>query len=259
MSRPLQIAFLSFTMVGLIASFSVLAQHNDPEPRFSDPYADVSTVQPVTSEELALASANAALAEQAAQARQNAAQAVQTNENTADIAQMQRMTGTQDFILKLVAIIMPLLIAMMTGIMLYIQIKQKQAGEARGFQQREDLILVARSVNGVKTELVAKAELAAFLEGVQTEANGIMSMSAKIRLAELQEAARSATEKAEAAARKTIAELTAKQTQCKPDVVSLVPGETKIMEGVDYGTAPANNDAVAVHPNEVKNVVGVGA
>jgi len=256
MFRPLQIAFLSFTMIGLIASFSVLAQA-EPEPRFSDPYADVSTTQPVTSEELALASANAALAEQAAQARQNAAQAAQTNENTADIAQIQRMTGTQDFILKLVAIIMPLLIAMMTGIMLYIQIKQKAAGEARGVQQREDLILVARSVNGIKTELVAKAELAAFLEGVQTEANGVMSMSAKIRLAELQEAARLATEKAEAAANKTIAELRAKQTKSKPEVVSLVPGETKIMEGVDYGTAPANNDVVAVHPNEVKKVVGV--
>lgn len=257
MFRPLQIAFLSFTMIGLIASFSVLAQA-EPEPRFSDPYADVSTTQPVTSEELALASANAALAEQAAQARQNAAQAVQTNENTAEIAQIQqRMTGTQDFILKLVAIIMPLLIAMMTGIMLYIQIKQKAAGEARGVQQREDLILVARSVNGIKTELVAKAELAAFLEGVQTEANGVMSTSAKIRLVELQEAARLATEKAEAAANKTIAELRAKQTKSKPEVVSLVPGETKIMEGVDYGTAPANNDAVAVHPNEVKKVIGV--
>lgn len=257
MSRPLQVAFLSFTMVGLITSFSVLAQYNDPEPRFSDPYSDVTSAQPVTSEELALASANAALAEQAAQARQNAAQAVQTSENTADIAQMQRMTGTQDFILKLVAIIMPLLIAMMTGIMLYIQIKQKAAGEARGFQQREDLILVARSVNGIKTELVAKAELAAFLEGVQTEANGIMSMSAKIRLAELQEAARVATEKAEAAANKTIAELRAKQPVCNPEVVSLATGEVKTMEGVDYGQAPEIPGAVAVHPHEVMKVVGV--
>lgn len=258
MNRLLQCLFFGFIMIGLMGSVQAFQSPDPYEPRYNEQYAGRPAAD-MTTDEVIQNAANESIAEQKALIKENASQAVQLDTNTEDIAQMQRMTGTQDFILKLVAIIMPLLIAMMTGIMLYIQIKQKAAGEQRGFQQREDLILVARSVNGVKTELVAKAELAAFLEGIQIEANGKLSANAEVRLAELREAARYATEQAEKAASKTIAELTAKQNQKKPEIVPMVVGEKKTLEAVNYDQNPANQESIAIHPGEVKSVVGVNS
>lgn len=212
MIRSLLVLFATVALLGLIASFQVFAS-----PEYGEPPYNTTTYTPVPDpaesavHDAMQAHVAAAMAEQTAMAQRNAAAAAgQPGTGTG-------MTGTQDFILKLTAIVMPLLIAMMTGLMLYIQIKQKQAGDLRGVQHREDLILVARSVNGVKTELVAKAELAAFLEGVQIEAQGKMSEMAEARLAELKEAVRLATEKAETTANKTIKELVEKQQQCSPN------------------------------------------
>lgn len=205
MFRTLLVLFITFGLITLAASFDVLAA-----PSYEPPYNSTTydNTMPAAAEDPMQAHARQVLAEQAMAARQSA----QTATNTNDIAQMQRMTGTQDFILKLTAIVMPLLIAMMTGLMLYIQIKQKAIVEANSIQQREDLILVARSVNGVKTELVAKAELAAFLEGIHMQNQGDqLSPSTEQRLAQLQETVRYATEKAEAAAANTVSTLVEKQ------------------------------------------------
>lgn len=217
MIRALLVLFVTFGLICFAASFSVLAS-----PAYEPPYNSTTydTTMPAAAEDPMQAHARQVLAEQAMAARQTA----QTANNTHDITQMHRMTGTQDFILKLTAIIMPLLIAMMTGLMLYIQIKQKAIVEANSIQQREDLILVARSVNGVKTELVAKAELAAFLEGIHMQNQGDqMSPSTEQRLAQLQETVRHATEKAEAAAASTVTTLVEKQN-AKTDTLKSLGG-----------------------------------
>ena len=122
MFRTLLVLFVTFGLITLAASFDVLAA-----PSYEPPYNSTTydTTMPAAAEDPMQAHARQVLAEQAMAARQSA----QTATNTNDIAQMQRMTGTQDFILKLTAIIMPLLIAMMTGLMLYIQIKQKAINE----------------------------------------------------------------------------------------------------------------------------------
>lgn len=178
---------VSLLLTGLVASVQAYAQSEPSEA------LTVNTEVQRTLEDARIAASSAAVA-------------AQTEVNTQDIAEQARMSGTQDFILKLVAIVMPLLIAMMTGLMLYIQIKQKSASEARQVEQRADLILVARSINGMKTELVARSELAAFLEGA-----AIDSASAEARVAELQEAVRIATEQANVVAHSTVTELDKKQ------------------------------------------------
>jgi len=217
MFRTLLAMFLTFALIGFAASFNVLAS-----PSYEPPYNSTTydTTMPAGAEDPMQAHARQVLAEQAIAAQQ----AAQNASNTHNIPQIQRMTGTQDFILKLTAIIMPLLIAMMTGLMLYMQIKQKAIVEAYSNQQREDLILVARSVNGVKTELVAKAELAAFLEGLHMQNQGNqLSPSTEQRLAQLQETVRYATEKAEAAAANTVTTLIEKQN-AKTDTLKSLGG-----------------------------------
>lgn len=260
MIRQLQFIFLIAIFVGLLASFQTLAS----EPRYAYPetnsvnYSDPALLPNPKEAEPMEAYANAIVGEQAELAKQNAAQAVQLNNNTADIAQIQGMTGTQDFILKLVAIIMPLLIALMTGVMLYIQIKQKQISEHRSVAARDDLILVARSVNGMKTELVAKSELAAFLEATNMADTGRMTPSAEIRLAELQEAVRYATEKANATASAAIQGLTAKQNgRMTARTVPVALGEQRVVEGVDFGESPNNPEAIPVATGEMKAIIGV--
>ncbi len=218
MFRVSQNLLITLVLMCLLASFAAYAA-----PAYTPPYDDQSygnTISPYQPTDPAQAHAQAAMAAQTAAAQQTA----QTALNTHDVAQLQRMTGTQDFILRLTAIVMPLLIAMMTGLMLYIQIKQKAIVEANNIQQREDLILVARSVNGVKTELVAKAELAAFLEGLHMQNQGDqMTPSTEQRLAQLQETVRYATEKAEAAAASTVTTLVEKQN-AKTDTLKSLGG-----------------------------------
>lgn len=217
MFRILLVLFITFGLITLGASFNVLAT-----PYYEPPYNSTTydTTTPAAAEDPMQAHARQVLAEQAMAARQ----AAQTATNTNDITQIHQMTGTQDFILKLTAIVMPLLIAMMTGLMLYIQIKQKAIVEANNIQQREDLILVAKSVNGVKTELVAKAELAAFLEGLHMQNQGDqMTPSTEQRLAQLQETVRYATEKAELAAANTVTTLVEKQN-ARTDALKSIGG-----------------------------------
>lgn len=219
MFRVSQNLLIMLVLMCLLASFAAYAA-----PAYTPPYDDQSygtQMSPYQPMDPAQAHAQAAMAAQTAAAQQTA----QTALNTHDVAQLQRMTGTQDFILRLTAIVMPLLIAMMTGLMLYIQIKkQKAIVEANNIQQREDLILVARSVNGVKTELVAKAELAAFLEGLHMQNQGDqLSPSTEQRLAQLQETVRYATEKAEAAAASTVTTLVEKQN-AKTDTLKSLGG-----------------------------------
>ncbi len=192
----------------LTAGFAAFATQAYSPPYSDETYGDGAVTQSYAQPDLLQSHAQATMAEQAMAARNASLQAQQT---TQDVP-IARMTGTQDFILKLTAIVMPLLIAMMTGLMLYIQIKQKAVTEAISLQQREDLILVARSVNGIKTELVAKAELAAFLEGLHMQNQGDrLTPDSEQRLAELREGVRDATEKAEAAASTTISALVEKQ------------------------------------------------
>lgn len=189
MSRFLTCAFLFFATLVFAASFQVwAAEPYDPAPvtQYVQPFGDP-----------------------AAQAQRNAQQATAPNPYAPP---PQRMTGTQDFILKLTAIVMPLLIAMMTGLMLYIQIKQKALTESHNIQQRQDLILVARSINGMKTQLVAKAELAAFLEALQIEGNNSpLSPASEQRIMELIEAARHADQEADSTASDIITQLQSKK------------------------------------------------
>ena len=192
----------------LVASFAAFASQAYAPPYSDDTYGDGAVMQPYPQPDPLQSHVQATMVEQAMAARNASLQAQQT---TQDVA-ITRMTGTQDFILKLTAIVMPLLIAMMTGLMLYIQIKQKAVMETISHQQREDLILVARSVNGVKTELVAKAELAAFLEGLHMQSQGDqLTPDSEQRLTELKETVRHATEKAEATASNTVSALVEKQ------------------------------------------------
>lgn len=217
MIRTLQTLFFMFGLICVVTSCSVFAAQSH-EPPYNTTTYDTST--PAAAEDPMQAHAREILAQQAIAAQQRA----EIASNTQNMAEMQRMTGTQDFILKLTAIVMPLLIAMMTGLMLYIQIKQKAIVEANSIQQREDLILVARSVNGVKTELVAKAELAAFLEGLHMQNQGDqMTPSTEQRLAQLQETVRYATEKAELAAANTVTTLVEKQN-AKTDTLKSLGG-----------------------------------
>lgn len=204
----MQFLLTTLLVMCLTASFAAFASQTYSPPYSDATYGDGAVMQPYTQPDPLQSHAQATMAEQAMAARNASLQAQQT---TPDVG-ISRMTGTQDFILKLTAIVMPLLIAMMTGLMLYIQIKQKAVVEANSIQHREDLILVARSVNGVKTELVAKAELAAFLEGLHMQNQGDrLTPDSEQRLAELRETVRYATEKAEAAASNTITALVEKQ------------------------------------------------
>ena len=88
-----------------------------------------------------------------------------------------------------------------------------------------------------------------------------MTHNAQIRLAELQEAVRYATAKAEALASTAVAELSNKQggRSAPAQVVPLAHGEQKIVEGVDFGDDPINPEAIPVASGEAKTVMGQSA
>lgn len=241
MIRSLQWLLLSLVLTSLI-SFQVYAQEVEPRQTRVEQRAE-------------------RIEDRAEYARQDNIVDAQLDRNTAAIAEQARMTGTQDFILKLVGIVSALLTPMIAGLLLYMTQKQKVVAETRSIAARDDLILVSRSVNGMKTELVARAELNAFMEATHLSETGKMTRNAEIRLAELQEAVKYATAKAEALAVTAVEGLETKQNG-RTSVAKIVPlahGEQKVVEGVDFGDAPINPDAIPVAGGEAKAVVGMPA
>jgi hypothetical protein len=91
----------------------------------------------------------------------------QLDENTADIA---ALSGNQKFIVQILQILLPLLSLVATGVIAIMQIRAKGERHALADESRSNLSHIARSINGMKTELVAMTEAKAFLEGVAMHA-----------------------------------------------------------------------------------------
>lgn len=75
----------------------------------------------------------------------------QIQDNTARLEVQEKMTGNQDFVLKLLGIIAPIVVFGMQ------------------LRQNAKLNAVAKSVNGMKDELVEEVRKAALLQGAKTE------------------------------------------------------------------------------------------
>jgi hypothetical protein len=91
----------------------------------------------------------------------------QLDENTADIA---ALSGNQRFIVQVLQILLPLLSLVATGIIAILQMRAKTERHALADESRSNLTHIAKSINGMKTELVAMTEAKAFLEGVAMHA-----------------------------------------------------------------------------------------
>lgn len=99
--------------------------------------------------------------------REQQDQQEQLDENTADIA---TLTGNQRFIVQVLQILLPLLSLVATGIIAILQMRAKTERHALADESRSNLTHIAKSINGMKTELVAMTEAKAFLEGVAMHA-----------------------------------------------------------------------------------------
>jgi hypothetical protein len=86
-----------------------------------------------------------------------------TTQNTSDI---EDLTSNQKFIVQVLQIILPLLSLVATGVIAIMQLKAKGERHALADESRSNLSQMARSINGMKGQLVATTEAKAFLEGV---------------------------------------------------------------------------------------------
>lgn len=128
---------------------------------------------------------------------ENAKQDVQTGKNSDDIA---RLSGTQTFTLQLISIFMPLLSLLATGWIAFLQFKAKNERHAMAEESRANLGHVGRSINGMKSELVAAVRAAAFAEGaahtLSTGSDAETIERLRERAAQLAKEAAAATERA---------------------------------------------------------------
>lgn len=91
----------------------------------------------------------------------------QIDDNAADI---EALSGNQRFIVQVLQILLPLLSLVATGVIAILQMRAKTERHALADESRSNLTHIAKSINGMKTELVAMTEAKAFLEGVAMHA-----------------------------------------------------------------------------------------
>jgi len=104
-------------------------------------------------------------AQDTAGAAKNEKQDEQVVKNSEDIEDLTRLTGNQTFILQLIGIFMPLLSLVATGYIAVQQSKAKNERHVMAEETRSNLGHMGRSINGMKSELVAAVKAAAFAEG----------------------------------------------------------------------------------------------
>jgi len=91
----------------------------------------------------------------------------QLTENT---QQLEAMTSNQRFIVQILQILLPLLSLVATGVIAILQIRARSERHVLADESRSNLSNIAKSINGMKTELVAMTQAKAFLEGVAMHA-----------------------------------------------------------------------------------------
>lgn len=75
------------------------------------------------------------------------------------------MTGDQDFILKLLALLMPFLSLLATGVIAWLQVRARaERKEILTAQEK-----IATSIDGMQDKLIAATEKASFQEGQTSE------------------------------------------------------------------------------------------
>lgn len=79
----------------------------------------------------------------------------------ADVERIDHTTQTYDFIIKLLATISPVMLALIA----WLQIKSQRDAERRDLRRHEDMQSIERSVDGMQSKVVAVATAAGFEEG----------------------------------------------------------------------------------------------
>lgn len=147
---------------------------------------------------------------------ENEKQDVQVAKNSQDIQNLNTLTGTQTFTLQLIGIFMPLLSLLATGMIAYFQYKARAERHAMAEESRSNLGQMGRSINGMKSELVAAVKAAAFAEGA---AHALSPHTDPENVEQLRARAKELAEEAEAASRRAaiLADEAVRKIEAKPE------------------------------------------
>ncbi len=171
----------------LALTFSVHAQ----EATRNDEVQDVATAAAYDAAVESAAAKAAVLATAAALDR------AQSADNTQRIEAAERMSASQNFVLQILMIIMPLLTLMGTTAVAYMHMRARAKTEVMAVEQRKDLAAIAVSINGVKSELIAATQARAFYEArtleLERQLNPGTASKIEARSVEISEEARLAS------------------------------------------------------------------
>lgn len=132
--------------------------------------------------------------------------------NAENITTLQGLSGNQTFVLQLIGIFMPLLSLLATGLVAIQQVRAKNDRHAMAEETRSNLGQMGRSINGMKSELVAAVKAAAFAEGVAHASDTDLDTAHKLRqrATQLAEAAEEASKRADRLADEAVREIETK-------------------------------------------------